>query len=335
MLLLVTLVLVVASAVLLVLGFVQDALGFIYLSMLCAGVAALALFVFARLARRRSAVVAAAGIAPTARDAERREQTEVARRGPASREGRDEDVTARQAAVATGEIPLEEPLAQVDDRAGLPEDSSDDWEDWGEEVVFPIEGYDDLRVSEILPLLSRLGPDELQEVRDRELAGKGRATVLDRIDDRLGRGSRAARSSSAGGRQQRARGGQAPVGGPGDDRIATSRPRARKATKADGSTAARPPTPGDAPAGSKAAPAKRASRRATATSRVTAGEGDDSGQDRAAPAETTPDQAAAEQTAGDRLGGKAPAQAAKKAPVRRATRRPPASKADEPEPGQD
>ena len=64
-----------ASLVLLVLGFVQDALGFIYLSMLCAGVAALALFVFARLARRRGPYitdeVAVAG-APSRRAALRR-----------------------------------------------------------------------------------------------------------------------------------------------------------------------------------------------------------------------------------------------------------------------
>ena len=47
---------------------------------------------------------------------------------------------------------------------------------------FPIEDYDELLVSEILPLLPELDADELQEVRDREDSGKARATLLRRID---------------------------------------------------------------------------------------------------------------------------------------------------------
>jgi len=47
---------------------------------------------------------------------------------------------------------------------------------------FPIEDYDELLVSEILPLLPELDADELQEVRDREESGKARATLLRRID---------------------------------------------------------------------------------------------------------------------------------------------------------
>jgi hypothetical protein len=47
---------------------------------------------------------------------------------------------------------------------------------------FPIEDYDELLVSEILPLLPELDADELQEVRDREQSGKARATLLRRID---------------------------------------------------------------------------------------------------------------------------------------------------------
>jgi hypothetical protein len=198
-LLLVTLALVVASAVLLILGFVQDALGYIYLSMLCAGVAALALFVFARLARRRSAVLAGAAVAGGSAlpymagvgsdeapvRAARPTETSSRRGGGfadvMSDEEEDEDdgmvvATARSAgpALATS---AEDPWAGDD--AGA--------DDWGDEVMFPIEDYDDLRVAEILPLLGQLEPEELQDVRDRELAGKARATILDRIDDRLGR----------------------------------------------------------------------------------------------------------------------------------------------------
>ncbi len=55
----------------------------------------------------------------------------------------------------------------------------------GEEVDFPIADYDELRVSEILPLIPELELDELGEVRERELAGKRRAAVIDRIDDQM------------------------------------------------------------------------------------------------------------------------------------------------------
>jgi len=52
-----------------------------------------------------------------------------------------------------------------------------------QEMEFPIADYDELRVSEILPLLPELDLDELDVVRERELAGKRRLAVIDRIDD--------------------------------------------------------------------------------------------------------------------------------------------------------
>ena len=211
MLLLVTLALVLASAVLLILGFVQDALGFIYLSMLCAGVAALALFVFARLARRRGAALAGAGIAGGSSPYLVGSDHEEA---PAVRIEPDVTSTRQMAPVVAVPAPI------VEDGEGFEDDYEDDepevseepvlipaapvvrapapvaaaaWadddesEDWGDEIMFPIEDYDDLRVAEILPLLAQLESDELQEVRDREVSGKSRNTILDRIDDRLGR----------------------------------------------------------------------------------------------------------------------------------------------------
>ncbi len=57
--------------------------------------------------------------------------------------------------------------------------------------VFPIADYDTLRVDQIVPLLVELFPDELEEVRDRELAGKARVGVLRRcatLLDRSGAG---------------------------------------------------------------------------------------------------------------------------------------------------
>lgn len=55
-----------------------------------------------------------------------------------------------------------------------------------EEEEFPIADYDELKVSEILPLLPELDDDELELVRRREEQGKARASILNRIDDLLG-----------------------------------------------------------------------------------------------------------------------------------------------------
>src|SRR5439155_602261 len=50
------------------------------------------------------------------------------------------------------------------------------------EAEFPIEDYDELKVSEILPLLSQLEPEEIPVVRSREQSTKARATILNRLD---------------------------------------------------------------------------------------------------------------------------------------------------------
>jgi len=50
---------------------------------------------------------------------------------------------------------------------------------------FPIAGYDELRVSEIISRLPDLDADELTAVRAREVAGRSRSAVLNRIDDQL------------------------------------------------------------------------------------------------------------------------------------------------------
>ena len=50
---------------------------------------------------------------------------------------------------------------------------------------FPIHRYDELRVTEILPLLSTLDADDLKMVRKEEAAGKARASILSRIDGLL------------------------------------------------------------------------------------------------------------------------------------------------------
>ncbi len=53
----------------------------------------------------------------------------------------------------------------------------------GDGVEFPIADYDELRVSELLPLLPELYADELDVVEERERATKGRSTVLNALSD--------------------------------------------------------------------------------------------------------------------------------------------------------
>ncbi len=69
-------------------------------------------------------------------------------------------------------------------------DDDEPWEDEAEwEAEFPIADYDQLRSAEIVPLLKVLDPDELELVRARELAGRRRSPILNRIDALLSAGS--------------------------------------------------------------------------------------------------------------------------------------------------
>jgi hypothetical protein len=62
---------------------------------------------------------------------------------------------------------------------------------------FPIDRYDELRVTEILPLLAGLDAEDLKMVREEEAAGKARASILARIDGLLAREVGAARPPAA------------------------------------------------------------------------------------------------------------------------------------------
>jgi hypothetical protein len=72
----------------------------------------------------------------------------------------------------------------------------------GIEVVreFPIADYDDLKVTEILPLLPKLEPAELRMVRAEEASNRARTSILSRIDALLSSGpaARTARATKAG-----------------------------------------------------------------------------------------------------------------------------------------
>jgi len=66
--------------------------------------------------------------------------------------------------------------------AEVPSLSDDDWDD----EVFPIADYDELTADQIIPLLSQLEDDELEDVKAREVAGQGRKSVITEIDRQLG-----------------------------------------------------------------------------------------------------------------------------------------------------
>ncbi len=222
MLLIVTVGLVVVALALLVLGFVQDSLAYIYLSILCSAVAAVVLTLFTRVSRRRAIRVAAAGAddrdlfeQPTWSAAEQPTSAAPAGTAPEQPEAAGTPTAVDQPAVderATAEPvkPPEAPTRQVEvvhapseqgqagaapappppapptaaRKEGTTAEAWDgDWDD--EDVVFPIEDYDNLRVPDILPLLGELDVDELEEVRAREVTGKARGTLVKRIDTLL------------------------------------------------------------------------------------------------------------------------------------------------------
>jgi hypothetical protein len=94
------------------------------------------------------------------------------------------------------------PPAPTQSGATSEERGGDRWDggwDGDDEFVFPIEEYDDLRVTEILPILDELEPDELVDVRDRERAGKSRGTILRRIEALLSGEAPGAEAVGAGG----------------------------------------------------------------------------------------------------------------------------------------
>lgn len=213
-LLLLTIGLVLASGVLLILGFVFNVLGYIYVSLLCIVSAGITLLVWGWLSKRRGA---APSVDKGARDRGARGRTAPrTRREMPSGKRPDASTAIEVESAGRGELdilPIDELDGGIeyelevesDSRAYYPPadsaDAEEEWDepasegergeylgdDWGDEIVFPIADYDDLRVSEIVPILPELDPDELEEVHDRESAGRARTTILDRIDELLGR----------------------------------------------------------------------------------------------------------------------------------------------------
>jgi hypothetical protein len=96
----------------------------------------------------------------------------------------DEDIVEVEPDDADWASPRDSDWAATD----FPLDSGVDYGDVSAGRDFPIDRYDQLRVTEILPLLASLDSEDLKMVREHEAAGKARASILARIDGLLGRG---------------------------------------------------------------------------------------------------------------------------------------------------
>ena len=182
--------LVLVAVVLLVLGLLtSDGLGLIYASMACSLLAGIVLYVAIRMGRPGMQEASAGAPAPAA-----------ARPAPISAADAGERATAATAPQreATGTVAVlerDEPSGGRDETELLePEEFDDEEEDEEEdeelvdeeeldEDFFPIADYDELNVSEIMPLLPELYPEELDEVEAHERSTKSRVTILTRIQE--------------------------------------------------------------------------------------------------------------------------------------------------------
>jgi hypothetical protein len=151
-LLLVTIVLVLVAAVTLLIGIFSDNLALIFLSIGASGAAAVVLAILSTLSRRRGREGAAGGAAAPLGEAAPVAGT------PAP------PVVGPPPAIAT-----EAPTTVLAAVGG----------------ALAIDGYDNLRVNEILPRLDGLGMEQLEAVADHEEANKNRTTILNRIDQLL------------------------------------------------------------------------------------------------------------------------------------------------------
>ena len=168
-LLAVTLALVVVALVTLVIGFFVTP-GFLYVSIACCLVAGAVLLVFTRVSRREAVTGAPVGAPAPAGPPPPPPPAPVQEPAPAPE-------PAPVPAYEPPPLPADAGAGAATAVATAPTATAVD------EAEFPIADYDDLRVSEILPLLPELELDELYVVRDREQQGKNRSAVIGRIDD--------------------------------------------------------------------------------------------------------------------------------------------------------
>lgn len=182
MLLLLAIALVLIGVVTLVIGIISNTLAWVFISIGATVAAGIVLYVLYRLGRKQ----AAAGVG-TFGAADQAAPQPVVPAAPVVPAPTAVPPAPVPAAADTGFAPVPAGPATEELDAGRLAPSPvvtalpDSYED--EEDLFPIAEYDDLRVAEILPLLPELDADELDVVREREVATKARATIINRIDE--------------------------------------------------------------------------------------------------------------------------------------------------------
>ena len=289
MVLLVTIGLVIVSAVTLLLGFARDAVGLIYVSIGCSVAAAVILIIAGRSAGAARVTTASAPAplddtrvpadasfpianydellvtevvpmlgalsATELRQVRAREESGKARASVLRRI--DSEIAARETPSLVDEIDQDEPTIAT---PALDDTMAVDVADVGDEEPFPIEDYDDLRANEILPLLPQLYGDELERVRDREQSGANRGAILEKIDELLSPTPAPVKAAPA--KKAAARKAPAPA------KKAPAKKAAAPAKKAPAKKAAAPAK--KAPAKKAAAPVKKTAAKKTPAKKVAA-----------------------------------------------------------------
>jgi hypothetical protein len=208
--LLVTIGLVIVSAVTLLLGFAQDAVGLIYVSIACSVAAAVILIIAGRSAGA-ARVTTASGPAPLdaspadtsgfpIADYDELLVTEVVPMLGALSVSELQVVRAREESGKARASVLRRIDTEIELRESPPVPAFDDLVDEptvatsviadaglpsGDDEPFPIEDYDDLRAGEIMPLLPQLYADELERVAAHERAGANRGAIIEKIEELL------------------------------------------------------------------------------------------------------------------------------------------------------
>ncbi|GAC1541149.1 MAG: hypothetical protein NVS3B12_28530 [Acidimicrobiales bacterium] len=167
-LLLLAIALVLIGVITLVIGIVSNTLAWVFISIGATVLAGIVLYVLYRIGRKEAAV--GTGSVPQS--------------APATPPAATTPVVPAPTAVPPAPIaaPITEEFAPATSVDAARDGTDDEYDDYDDDM-FPIAEYDDLRVAEILPLLPELDADELEVVRNHEVATKARATILARIDE--------------------------------------------------------------------------------------------------------------------------------------------------------
>jgi hypothetical protein len=183
LLLIATVSLIVVGAILLAAGLLLRQIPVVLGSVLCAAVSAVALILFSRTNKNHASTRLEVRMPPSPVDEtplpiEAYDDLRVDEILPLLQELDLDRLQAMRAHEAAGQARATV-LARIDLLVASAEESA--WSRNDHEATFPIEGYDELRVVDILPLLPRLSTEELDAVAVREESGAMRVTVLSKI----------------------------------------------------------------------------------------------------------------------------------------------------------